>query len=275
MQDAVILHPASCILSTLVLIIGFVSFAHSQERLRLATTTSVQDSGLMPYLLPAFEKKCRCKVDAIAVGSGQALKLASNGDVDMVIVHEPSAEKKFLDDGWGINHRTFMMNDFVILGPSSDPARILGLKSAAQSLSKVRQTNSLFISRGDDSGTHKREMDLWRKAGVTPSGPWRLEIGQGMGAVLTMASEKQAYTICDRATYLSRGDQLNLKVLVEGDPDLINYYSAMQVNPARLPSVRKELSAQLIDWLCSSEGQKLIGAYVVNGHRLFTPTCGR
>ncbi len=263
------------LIRALILVIGFAATAQAQERLRLATTTSVQDSGLMPYLLPVFEKQCRCKVDMIAVGSGQALKLASNGDVDMVIVHEPAAEKKFLDDGWGINHRTFMMNDFVILGPSSDPARIAGLKSAAQAFSRVQQTSSLFISRGDDSGTHKKEMDLWHKAGVAPEGRWRLEIGQGMGAVLTMANEKQAYTICDRATYLSRGGQLNLKVLVEGDPDLINYYSAMQANPARFPSARKDLSAQLIDWLCSSEGQKIIGAYAVNGHRLFTPNCSR
>jgi tungstate transport system substrate-binding protein len=266
------MKPAS-IIRSLILILGFASFVQAQERLRLATTTSVQDSGLMPYLLKVFEKKCRCKVDVIAVGSGQALKLASNGDVDMVIVHDPAAEKKFLDDGRGINHKTFMMNDFVILGPSGDPARIRGMKSAAQAFSRIQKTNSLFISRGDDSGTHVKEMNLWRKAGVNPAAPWHMEIGQGMGAVLTMANEKQAHTICDRATYLTRRDQLNLKVLVEGDPDLMNYYSAMQVNPARFPSARKDLSGQLIRWLCSSEGQRLIGAYAVNGNRLFNPTC--
>jgi len=212
-------------------------------------------------------------VDVIAVGSGQALKLAINGDVDMVIVHDPAAEKQFLEDGWGINHKTFMMNDFVILGPQSDPARIKGMKSAAQAFSSIQKTNSLFISRGDDSGTHKRELDLWQKAGGKPAPPWHMEIGQGMGAVLTMANEKQAYTICDRATYRSRGGQLNLKVLVEGDPDLLNYYSAMQVNPTRFPSAKNILSGQMIGWLCSPEGQKRIGAYAVNGHRLFNPTC--
>ncbi len=228
----------------------------------------------MPYLLQAFEKRCACKVDVIAVGSGQALKIASNGDVDTVIVHEPAAERKFLDAGWGINHRSFMMNDFVILGPSSDPARIRGMRSASQAFFKIHESGSLFISRGDESGTHKKEMDLWQKAGVRqPVGSWRLEIGQGMGAVLTMAEEKQAYTICDRATWLSRRNQLNLKVLAEGDPDLINRYSAMQVNPARHPSVAKELSARLIAWLCSPEGQKRIGDYRVNGNRPFTPTC--
>jgi tungstate transport system substrate-binding protein len=201
------------------------------------------------------------------------LKLAANGDVDMVLVHDPAAERKFLSDGWGINHRTFMMNDFVILGPSSDPAQIRGMQSASQAFAKIEKSNSTFISRGDESGTHKRELDLWQKAGVKPAGPWRLEIGQGMGAVLTMANEKQAYTICDRATWLTRKEQLNLKVLVEGDPALINHYSAMQVNPAKFPSVKKELSAQMINWLCSSEGQKLIGDYKVNGNLLFTPTC--
>ena len=268
-----ILHPVSCIVLGLILLIGFSSVTRGQERLRLATTTSVQDSGLMPYLVPVFENKYRCKVDVIAVGSGQALKLASNGDVDMVIAHDPAAEKRFLSDGWGINHRTFMMNDFVILGPSSDPAQIRGMQSASQAFSKIQKSNSTFISRGDESGTHKRELDLWQKAGVKPAGAWRLEIGQGMGAVLTMANEKQAYTICDRATWLTRKDQLNLKVLVEGDPDLINYYSAMQVNPSKFPSVKKELSAQMINWLCSSEGQKLIGDYKANGNRLFKPTC--
>jgi tungstate transport system substrate-binding protein len=257
----------------LLLIFIFSASARAQERLRLATTTSVQDSGLMPYLMEVFENKCRCKVDVIAVGSGQALKLAINGDVDMVIVHDPAAEKKFRDDGWGINHRTFMMNDFVILGPPADPAHIKGMKSAAQAFSQIQRTNSLFISRGDDSGTQKREMDLWQKAGIKPAAPWHMEIGQGMGAVLTMANEKQAYTICDRATHITRRSQLRLQVLVEGDPDLINYYSAMQVNPARFPSSRRDLSGQLIDWLCSSDGQKRIGAFAVNGHRLFNPTC--
>ena len=261
------------VLLMLFMIVAGTPPIQAQERLRLATTTSVQDSGLMPYLLELFEKRCNCKVDVIAVGSGQALKLAMNGDVDMVIVHEPAAEKKFLADGWGMNHKTFMMNDFVILGPSSDPAHIKGMKNAAQAFALIQKTDSPFISRGDESGTHRRELDLWQKAGVKPAPPWHMEIGQGMGAVLTMASEKQAYTICDRSTYRSRGGHLNLKVLVEGDPDLINYYSAMQVNPTRFPSAKSILAGQLIGWLCSPEGQKRIGAYAVNGHRLFNPTC--
>ena len=238
----------------------------------MATTTSVQDSGLMPYLLPHFEKQCDCTVDVIAVGTGQALKLAENGDVDMVLVHAPDLETTFVSDGYGINRRTFMVNDFVILGPESDPARIMGMKDAAEALEKIRNAQALFISRGDNSGTHQKEKSLWEKTGVQPAGDWYLEIGQGMGAVLTMADEKSAYTVCDRGTYLSRMHQLGLQVLAEGDPDLLNYYSAIQVNPARYPEVQSGLSLQLTEWLCSPEGQKLIGAYRVNDHQLFKPS---
>jgi tungstate transport system substrate-binding protein len=244
----------------------------AQERLRLATTTSVQDSGLMPYLLSYFEKKCSCKVDVIAVGSGQALKLASNGDVDMVLVHDPASEEKFVGDGFGINRKTFMVNDFVILGPSSDPAGIVGTKDASRAFAKIQESGAPFVSRGDASGTHQKERSLWKKAGIAPAGSWYRDIGQGMGAVLTMANEKNGYTICDRATYLTRMSQLKLKVLVEGDPDLINYYSLIQVNPKRFPSVKSDLSRQLIEWLCSEEGQKLIGSYTAGGHQLFKPT---
>ncbi len=260
------------ILGHLVLILLSISCAEqTQERLRLATTTSVQDTGLMPYLLSHFERLCDCKVDVIAVGTGQALQLAANGDVDMVLVHDPASEKKFVGDGFGINRRTFMYNDFVILGPAADPAQIMGLKDAAQAFLNIQKEGAIFISRGDASGTHQKEKALWEKAGITPAGPNYLEIGQGMGATLTMANEKQAYTLSDRATYLARMNNIDLQVLVEGDPELINYYSAIQVNPARFSSLKSDLSLQLIDWLCSPEGQRLIGDYAVNGNKLFTP----
>ncbi len=245
--------------------------ASAQERLRLATTTSVEDSGLLPYLLPHFEKLCDCKVDVIAVGTGQALKIASNGDVDLVLVHDPGLEKKFMDAGFGINRKTFMINDFVILAPPSDPAHIRGMKDAARALAAISKSGALFISRGDGSGTHQKELALWSKAGIKPQGPWYLEIGQGMGAVLTMADEKEAYTLSDRATYLARGMNLRLRVAVEGDPDLINYYSTIQVNPARFPSIKSALALKLVNWLCSPEGQRLIGSYVAGGHQLFKP----
>ena len=265
------MHAGSSIKHFLILLLMFAGFTQAQVRLRVATTTSVQDSGLMPYLLPHFENKCGCKVDIIAVGSGQALKLASHGDVDMVLVHDPPGEKKFVNDGFGVNRRTFMKNDFVILGPGSDPAHIKGMTDAARAFSNIEKTASSFISRGDESGTHQKEKALWDKAGIKPKGSWYLEIGQGMGAVLTMAGEKDSYTICDRATYLSRIHQLKLQILVEGDPVLANYYSVIQVNPARFPSTNTTISQQLIDWLCSSEGQELIGNYKINGHSLFKP----
>ncbi|HSW40087.1 MAG TPA: substrate-binding domain-containing protein [Acidobacteriota bacterium] len=245
----------------------------AQERLRLATTTSVQDSGLLSDLLPVFENICRCRVDVIAVGTGQALKLASNGDVDMVLVHDPEAEMRFVSSGNGINRTTLMVNDFVILGPAADPAAIRGMNAAAEALSKISEKNAMFISRGDRSGTHSREMSLWQKTGTSPRGSWYMEIGQGMGAALTMASEKQAYTISDRSTYLARKNKLRLEVLVEGDPELLNYYSAIQVNPARFPRIKGDLSRRLIEWLCSPEGQERIGNYTAGGHRLFRPAC--
>jgi tungstate transport system substrate-binding protein len=254
-------------------LMAWVQGTQAQERLRMATTTSVQDSGLLPYLLPDFEKLCDCKVDVIAVGTGQALRLGSNGDVDLVLVHDPQSEKKFVEDGFGVGRLTFMVNDFVLLGPAEDPARVRGLKNASQAMALVQKAGSVFISRGDESGTHLKERALWQKAGIKPSGAWYLEAGQGMGAVLTMANEKQAYTLCDRATYLARVSQMKLQVLVEGDADLLNYYSAIRVNPTRFPNAKSSLARRLSDWLCSPEGQKLIGDYTRNGNKLFTPTC--
>jgi tungstate transport system substrate-binding protein len=255
----------------LIFIAAICPYAQAQERLRMATTTSVQDSGLMRYLLPHFEEKCSCKVDVIAVGTGQALKIASNGDVDMVLVHDPVSEKKFVAEGFGINRKTFMANDFIILGPSSDPARIRDMKDASQALSAIRKSEALFISRGDASGTHRKEQALWAKAGINPQGSWYLEIGQGMGMVLTVAEEKEAYALSDRATYLARMKNLRLRIMVEGDPDLINYYSAIQVNPARFSSIKSGFARQLVDWLCSPEGQHLIENYLVNEKQLFIP----
>jgi tungstate transport system substrate-binding protein len=248
--------------------------AADTPRLRFATTTSVQDSGLLPYLLPRFEERCRCRVHVIAVGTGQALRLASSGDVDLVLVHAPEAELEFVKQGHGVNRKTLMVNDFVILGPPADPARIRGVKSASGALAAIARRGAAFISRGDDSGTHRKELALWKKAGITPSGPWYLEIGQGMGAALTMAGEKGSYTISDRATWLGRRDRLKLEVLSEGDPDLLNHYSVIQVNPARFPTVNAPLALELVDWLCSPEGQKLIGDFRAGGHALFRPVCG-
>ena len=249
--------------------------APAVTRLKMATTTSVQDSGLMSYLLPYFEKRCGCKVDVIAVGSGQALRLAENGDVDLILVHDPAGEQEFVSRGLGINRRTIMVNDFVILGPPSDPAGIKGAKDAVQAFTAIYKTRSTFISRGDASGTHQKELAVWKKANIKPTGRWYLEVGQGMGAVLTMAHEKKAYTISDRGSYVMRMKQLtNLRILVEGDANLINPYSVMQVNPGRFPSVQSDLARQLIEWLSSGQGQDLIASYTVDGHLLFRPVLG-
>lgn len=258
----------------LLLLPAVAADAADTPRLRFATTTSVQDSGLLPFLLPRFEERCRCKVDVIAVGTGQALKLAANGDVDLVLVHAPEAELEFVKQGYGINRKTLMVNDFVILGPPADPARVRGEKSASAALAAIARRGATFVSRGDDSGTHLKERAIWKQAGIAPRGSWYLEIGQGMGATLTMAAEKGAYTLSDRATWLGRRDRLKLQVLSEGDPGLLNHYSAIQVNPARFPAVKARLALQLVNWLCSPEGQKRIGDFRSGGHALFTPACG-
>jgi tungstate transport system substrate-binding protein len=263
-----------CCVYILLALAGAGFTATAQERVRLATTTSVQDSGLLPYLLPFFEQSRNCKVDVIAVGTGQALRLGADGEVDLLIVHDPEGEQKLVESGFGIARRTFMVNDFVILGPVDDPARIRGGKSAAAAFAGIQKTGAVFVSRGDESGTHVREKILWQKAGIKPSGKWYMEVGQGMGAVLTIANEKQAYALCDRATFLARMSQLNLRILVEGDAEMLNCYSAIQVNPARFPAVKASIASRLIDWLCSPEGQKLIGAYKVGGRALFTPIAG-
>lgn len=241
------------------------------ERLRLATTTSTDNSGLLRELLPPFEASCRCSVDVIAVGTGQALKLGSRGDVDAVLVHAPALEEAFVRDGFGVDRRTIMQNDFVIVGPRSDPARIRGLEDGGAALHRVAASGATFLSRGDESGTHQREKQLWAAVGVEPAWAGYLAAGQGMGAVLTLASEKQAYALTDRGTWLSRRAGLALDVLVEGDGALLNPYSVMAVNPSRFDWVKAGLAKQLIAWLASADAQTRIGAFRVDGERLFEP----
>jgi len=244
-------------------------------RLRLATTTSTLDSGLLDALLPVFEKECGCKVDVIAVGTGKALKLGENGDVDLVMVHAPSKEEAFVKAGFGVNRRGFMENDFIVLGPEADPAGIAGIKDAAKAFIGIAAKASPFVSRGDNSGTHTKEMIIWKAAGIEPSGDWYMEIGQGMGAALTIANEKSAYVLSDRGTYLARKANLALKILVEGDPRLLNPYSVIAVNPARHPKVNSALADRFIQWVCGPEAQKLIGEFKVGGELLFRPTAGK
>jgi len=242
-------------------------------RLRLATTTSTEETGIIQALNPSFEKMLNIKVDVIPVGTGKALTLGARGEVDIVLVHSPEAEKRFVAEGYGVNRREVMQNDFVILGPEADPAKIKGLTNAVEAFRKIASVEARFISRGDESGTHKKELELWGKAGVKPGGKWYLEAGRGMGAVLTMANEKQAYTLSDRGTYLAYREKIELKILCEKDPVLINPYGIIAVNPARFPQVKYVYAMAYIGWLTSPAGQKIIREFGKDkfGQPLFTP----
>ncbi len=240
-------------------------------RLRLATTTSTENSGLLAELLPPFEAANNVVVDVIAVGTGAALALGRNGDVDIVMVHAPTLEAAFVEEGYGVERVGFMYNDFVILGPAEDPAEIAGTDDASKAFSQIAGSDSLFISRGDNSGTHAKERSIWAEAGLTPDGSWYREAGQGMGAVITIANNEQAYTLADRGTYLAFRGDIDLDVVVEGDPLLFNPYAVIAVNPQTHPQTNIEIARALIDYLVSDEGQRIIGEYRVDGEQLFTP----
>jgi tungstate transport system substrate-binding protein len=233
------------------------------ERLKLSTTTSTENSGLLYELLPPFERQFNVKVDIIAVGSGKAIKLGENGDVDVVLAHERDLEDKFVADGYGVNRRDVMHNDFVIIGPTADPAGVRKAKTAAEAFKLIAKRRTPFVSRGDKSGTHSKELSLWRKAGVKPAGTWYMESGMGMGEVLIMAHEKGAYTLTDRGTYLAfqKEGKIKLPILFEGDPTLFNAYGIIAVNPARHPSVNYIMAMALIGWVTSQEGQRIIADF--------------
>ena len=240
-------------------------------RIKMATTTSTDNSGLLGVLVPAFTAKTGIEVDVIAVGTGTAIAYGEAGDVDVVFVHARAREDAFVADGFGVNRRDVMYNDFVILGPPSDPAGVKGVKTAAEALAAIAAAEAEFVSRGDDSGTHIKEKSLWTAAGLTPAGRWYKEAGQGMGAVITMTNDLAGYTLTDRATYLAMKDSLNLEVVLEGDAVLFNPYGVIAVNPDRHPHVKYEAAMAFIDYVVSPEGQKVIGDFKVNGEQLFYP----
>jgi tungstate transport system substrate-binding protein len=260
----------SCILA-MMLIAAFC--ASAETRLKMATTTSTDNSGLLQELLPPFEEMFDVRVDVIAVGTGKALTLGRNGDVDIVLVHARSAEDQFVEEGYGVNRRDVMYNDFIILGPADDPAGVKGMKDAVAALKTISEKKTAFASRGDDSGTHKREKSLWEEAEIKPAGDWYMETGQGMGATLQVADEKRAYVISDRGTYLAYKDKLELGILVEGDTArLANPYGIIAVNPAKHPHVNYIYAMALIGWVTSVDGQKIIADYKRFGEVLFHPT---
>jgi tungstate transport system substrate-binding protein len=240
---------------------------------RLATTTSTANTGLLDYLFPKFKERTGVTVRYVAVGTGAALKIGEQGDADLVMVHAREAEDKFVAAGFGVDRRDLMVNDFILLGPPADAAKVRGEKDAALALKRIRDAGANFVSRGDQSGTHIRELELWRAAGVEPKwSGYYLSIGQGMGTALMMAFEKRGYVLSDRGTFLAYKGKLDLQILVEGDKRLLNPYGVIAVNPKRYPKVNYTGAMQLIDWLTSMEGQQLIAGFKVNGAQLFFPT---
>ncbi len=232
--------------------------ADSRAALVLATTTSVQDSGLLEVLLPPFEKQAGVKVKVLAVGTGQALELGRRGDADVLLVHAPDLERAFVKEGHGVHRRSFMYNTFVLVGPADDPARVRGRKSVVDAFRAIADTKSPFVSRGDRSGTHVKELGIWKAAGISPGGAWYLEGGAGMAATLRLASERGAYTLSDRATFLVWREKLALKILLEGDPLLRNTYSVIVVNPKKHPGVAVALAEAFSDYLFSKQARRII-----------------
>lgn len=253
--------------------IGFLPHGWSGSKIViLATTTSTQDSGLLDVLVPLFEKKTGYSVKTIAVGTGQALAMGARGEADVVLAHAPELEKRYLAEGSYINRRLVMHNDFLIVGPPDDPAKIRGMKEAAEAFRQIAEVKAPFVSRGDHSGTHLLEKRLWEEA-KEPKGGWYIEAGQGMGATLGIASEKRAYTLSDRGTYLAFKKRVQLEPLVQGDPILLNIYSIMEVNPAKSPKVNHAGAKSFADFLVSPEAQAIIKTFGVEqfGEPLFQP----
>ncbi len=249
--------------------------AASETRIRCASTTSTQNSGLFDYLLPLFTKKTGINVDVVAVGTGAAIEIGKRGDADVVFVHAKEQELKAVEEGVFVNRHDVMYNDFVVIGPSIDPAKIRGIKSATNAFKKISESGSSFVSRGDKSGTHTKELSLWKKTGIDPTGQkWYLEVGQGMEKTQRVADEKRAYTLSDRGTWLAtkNKDKLDMVIVLEGDPSLFNQYGVMLVNPEKHKHVKNREGLQFINWIISKEGQDAIAGFRdKNGNALFIP----
>jgi tungstate transport system substrate-binding protein len=255
-----------------LLLVTLSSFAQAADKfITLASTTSTQNSGLYDYLLPLFTEKTGIEVRVISVGTGQAIRIAKNGDADVLLVHHRPSEDAFVAEGYGIERRDVMYNDFVLIGPENDPAGVLNEKKISSALQAIQSAQALFISRGDESGTHKREVELWRQSGAVPTGAWYREIGSGMGAALNMASSINAYTLSDRGTWLSFGNKGKLRMVLSGDESLFNPYGIILVNPKRHPHAKIRLARIFSDWIISDETQRAISAFNVLNMQLFCP----
>jgi tungstate transport system substrate-binding protein len=258
-----------------LLVFLLLGSAHAQQRyITVASTTSTEQSGLFKNLLPVFEKKAGIQVRVVALGTGQALDMGRRGDADVVFVHARPLEEKFLAEGFGVKRQDVMYNDFVLIGPKADPAKVRGGKDVLEAFRKVRAAQAPFVSRGDKSGTHFAELEIWKAAGVDiakDKGAWYRDTGQGMGPALNIAAGMNGHILADRGTWLSFKNRGELTVLVEGDKRLFNQYGIMLVNPQKHPSVKKDLGQAFIDWIVSPEGQNAIAAYKINGEQLFFP----
>jgi len=267
------------VIATTFFMSGFAAAAQpAQKNVILATTTSTQDSGLLDELIPIFEKKTGYFVKTIAVGSGQAMAMGSKGEADVLLVHSPAAEKKFMADGNGVNRRLVMHNDYIIVGPPSDPAKIKGMKKAADAFKKIAASGSVFVSRGDNSGTHAKEKDVWKAAGVKYEGEkWYQQTGLGMGQTLSVAAEKKTYTLADRGTYLALKKNLGLDILVEGDGILLNIYHVIEVNPQKWSKVNFAGAKAFADFMVSKPTQAIVKTFGVKkyGSPLFFPDAGK
>lgn len=280
----------------LVAVAAFAPCSGAAESIKMSTTTSTRDSGLLDYLLPEFKKDADIEVMVVAKGTGAAIRDGIDGNVDVIFVHDPDREKKFVADGWGTKRYEVMHNDFVIVGPAKDPAGIKSEKNVFEALKKIAGNKAFFVSRGDDSGTHAKELDLWKKTGLpltkseqtikkdgkdatisfaVPEGSWYLSIGQGMGKTLFMAEEKEGYTLSDRGTFIQqkfgKKPPTSLEIIVEGDEGLFNPYGVIPVNPAKYPSVKIDAATKFAEWLVSQRGQELIARYKLEGKQLFFP----
>ena len=267
-------------IAALIVVFGGTSLfaAPKQKNIILATTTSTQDSGLLDVLIPIFEKQTGYFVKTIAVGSGQAMKMGEKGEADVMLVHSPDAEKKFIADGFGVNRQLIMHNDFIIVGPGTDPAKVKGVKSSAEAMKMIAKAESLFLSRGDNSGTHAKEKTLWKKAEITPAGQkWYQETGLGMGQTLNVAAEKKGYTLADRGTYLALKKNLGLDILVEGDAALLNIYHVIEVNSAKWPKANADGAKAFAAFMVSKNTQDIIKTFGVDkfGSPLFFPDAGK
>lgn len=264
---------------TVIMLLSLTSFAWAAPKsIILATTTSTQDSGLLDVLVPLFEKDSGYQLKVISVGSGQAMKLGEKGEADVLLVHSPEAEKSFMANGFGITRRLVMHNDFIVVGPDTDPAKVKLAEGSVDALKRIARTDALFISRGDNSGTHAKENGLWKAAGISPDGQkWYQQTGLGMGQTLNVASEKKGYTLTDRATFLALKKNLGLKILAEGDSKLLNIYHVIELNQTRSPKVNASGGKAFADFMISRKAQEIIGRFGVEkfGSPLFFPDAGK